>query len=455
MSQQKKILDYFSSVEDDLIDEAYVRSLEERIKRLERIVYAENITDLRSLIKVKREEFVNTLTRLSSHSEVTSHIHSSRNTYANKAKQFCILMTELDYSIKKDERIYIDTTQLLLTPYITGIQRVAQQLIFSGFKQGLMPIFHHNNEIFIFDFSEKKIVSHKLSKHDWLLMPNANWMDDNTKSFVNFVLRHGTRIATVIYDLIPLEYPNAFANETSRRFKVWFHESAIHSDMLICISKSVQKDVQSQLKLIQPKITRHPSIEYAYLGDDFSRREKSTKTRFVHTFIADRLPFFISIGTLEPRKGYKIALDAMEELWDEGHNIRYVIVGRYGWLSRNLENRIVSHPEYNKRLFWWQDIPDIDLQELYKSAHALICPSVAEGFGLPIIEAARYGLRSICSDIDIFREIAGESSIFFEVANSQELTMKLREVLITKKTNAIPFNFTWEQTTNRIIELMK
>lgn len=455
MNQQKTISDYLSSVAESQVDESYVRSLEERIRRLERIVYAENITDLKSLIMVKREEFANTLARLSNTSEITNYIHSDRNTYLNKAKEFNKLMLDLDFSLEKDRKFYIDTTQLLLTPYTTGIQRVAQQLISSGRRQGLIPIFHHGNEIFSFEFSERKIIPCRLGKGDWLLMPNASWMEDNTKSFMNFVFKQDVRIASIIYDLIPLEYPNAFPPETASRFKIWYNDTAVYSDLLICISKTVQTNATEQIKLIQPQITHRPRIEYAYLGNDFSQKIKNNKTNFVHSFIADKIPFFLSVGTLEPRKGYKIVLDAMEALWEQGHNARYVIVGRYGWLSRNLEHRIISHPELNKRLFWWQDVPDIDLQELYKSAKALICASVAEGFGLPIIEAAIFGLPSICSDIDVFKEVTGKTATFFEVANSNKLSKALVENLNVAKTPPPNYGVSWDTATNNIIALMQ
>ena len=99
-------------------------------------------------------------------------------------------------------------------------------------------------------------------------------------------------------------------------------------------------------------------------------------------------PFFLSVSTLEPKKGYTVALDAMENLWERGVDARYVIVGRYGWNTHGrLEHRIRSHPEFNKRLFWLGQISAADLRHLYKNAHSLIFASVAEGFGLPLIQA--------------------------------------------------------------------
>jgi alpha-1,2-rhamnosyltransferase len=144
-------------------------------------------------------------------------------------------------------------------------------------------------------------------------------------------------------------------------------------------------------------------------------------------------PFFMSVGTLEPRKAYSIALDAFETLWAEGCDVRYVIAGRCGWNTRALQRRIREHPEFKRKLFWLDNASDVDLAYLYPLARALIFPSFAEGFGMPLVEAAYYGTRAIASDIPVLREIGGEGHVYFDLLNSHSLATHVRAELAAKK----------------------
>jgi alpha-1,2-rhamnosyltransferase len=105
----------------------------------------------------------------------------------------------------------------------------------------------------------------------------------------------------------------------------------------------------------------------------------------------------------------------------------------------------LNHPEFGKRLHWICDATDGDLAFAYKRAHCLLQTSVIEGFGLPIIEAASFGLPIIASDIPIFREVAQDRVIYFPVCDSASLASEIA-VVVSKRPiqDAIPVN-SWEQ----------
>src|SRR5690606_14583343 len=105
--------------------------------------------------------------------------------------------------------------------------------------------------------------------------------------------------------------------------------------------------------------------------------------------------------------------DAFDALWASGESTRLVIVGRQGWLVDELADCLRAHPENGRRLFWLSDVSDEALLKLYASSDALIMASRAEGFGLPLIEAARHGIRLIARDLPVFREVAGDAAFYF------------------------------------------
>ena len=74
---------------------------------------------------------------------------------------------------------------------------------------------------------------------------------------------------------------------------------------------------------------------------------------------------------------------------------------------------IREHPELNNRLFWENDADDTRLMDAYDSSTCLLSPSEGEGFGLPLIEAARHNLPILARDIPVFREVAGDHALYF------------------------------------------
>jgi glycosyltransferase involved in cell wall biosynthesis len=107
----------------------------------------------------------------------------------------------------------------------------------------------------------------------------------------------------------------------------------------------------------------------------------------------------------------------------------YVIVGKRGWLANALGTRLKEHAEFGRRLFWIEKCNDTDLHYLYRHATAVIQPSIAEGFGLPIVEAAHFGAPVIASDIRIFHEVGGQSISYFDPMDSEALAKRLTEAL--------------------------
>lgn len=142
---------------------------------------------------------------------------------------------------------------------------------------------------------------------------------------------------------------------------------------------------------------------------------------WVHTTIAGppeaapHRPYFLFVGTLEPRKNLPRLLDAYERLLaqrsDDAPDLR--LVGSAGWAMGPLRERL-ARPSLRGRVRVCGYRDRSELRRLYESALALTFPSLCEGFGLPVLEAMAFGLPVLTSDQGALREVAGQHALLVD-----------------------------------------
>lgn len=202
---------------------------------------------------------------------------------------------------------------------------------------------------------------------------------------------HNLKVITNIYDLLPLSNPEWFPMEDSRRrFAAWLIKVLNVSDHLIFNSASTLQQFQDL------EWTSKAQNHLFQLG-------AMNLVNSAPTFITPSKTI-ICVSTLEPRKGYVDLLDAYDQVLEKDKDFKLILVGKYGWKSEELTQRIYRHYEYGKRLRWYQTIHDDELAALYGSSTVCVMPSFGEGFGLSIEEALSIGIPVIARDIPVFNE---------------------------------------------------
>jgi glycosyltransferase involved in cell wall biosynthesis len=129
-----------------------------------------------------------------------------------------------------------------------------------------------------------------------------------------------------------------------------------------------------------------------------------------------------------------------------------VIVGKAGWRNEAFIDRMQHHPQLGKRLFWLQGLSDGYLDYLYQKSDCLIAASEGEGFGLPLIEAAQYGLPIIARDIPVFREVAGDHASYF--TSLAELKGSVDGQVYKHKDSSQITYLTWQQSAKNLVEVI-
>ena len=284
---------------------------------------------------------------------------------------------------------------------------------------------------------------------DILLILDSSWYMNIWESVDAFKSRGG-HVQMVVYDLIPIAYPQFCDDILAEVFKEWIDESHKRVDGYIAISKTVAKDLKTYQTDRGVNLPDR-CYEYFYLGADFASKtkegdiRKDLKTIFTHPNV------YISVSTLEPRKNHAYLLDAFEKLWEKGEKIDLVLIGRRGWKVEKLMERIQNHPMKDKHLFYFDDINDVELDYAYTHAKALLFASVVEGFGLPIIDGLTKGLPVIVSDTPIHREIGGAHVQYFDLQNPETL-VRIIENETFKSDKKFEGWMTWRESCEMLME---
>lgn len=118
-----------------------------------------------------------------------------------------------------------------------------------------------------------------------------------------------------------------------------------------------------------------------------------------------------------------------------------------------------NSPENGNRLFWLEGISDEFLETIYDLSDCLVAASEDEGFGLPLIEAARHELPILARDIPVFREVAGDHAAYFQGLEPDDVADAIKRWLSQLRSNSYPKPtsiswLTWSENVARLKGLL-
>ncbi len=284
---------------------------------------------------------------------------------------------------------------------------------------------------------------------------------DNPLELLEKAHESSVTIGAISYDLIPLQYPQMFHPNLVTQFRNFMNWAVQNVDFFVAISDTVKGDVQ---QFVQEHAPERVFSEHAFasfpLGAELDYPTGTPQIRQdITSFFGepDRKSPFLTVGTIEPRKNHLFVMQALDRVWQEDEHARLCIIGRTGWLCHEIINSIRNHERFASHILLITDATDHELEYCYQHSAALIFPSKAEGFGLPIVEALQHGLPVLASGIPIHREVGREWCSYFDLNSSDELADLMLTVLegnaasLTPPPETYPPR-TWLECTRRLIQ---
>lgn len=240
---------------------------------------------------------------------------------------------------------------------------------------------------------------------------NATGVFTNIKGMRNFFNRE----ALIVWDLSPVLTPEFHHQDTINHYATKMRGDFETSDHIFCDSKAAMTDVHYyfQKPLDEMSVIR--------LGAQFNLAEVSQSNLKIRNLNAAE-KYVVVLGTLEPRKNGALVLEYIAENPEFSEHYRTVFVGRDGWLDAKAA-LLAKHARAGiaeDRVVFTGFVTEAEKVALIQNSAFCIYPSMFEGFGLPVLEAAALGKVTVCSRSSSMPEVAPESSIFFDPTNALE-----------------------------------
>ncbi|MGH8290025.1 MAG: glycosyltransferase family 4 protein [Steroidobacteraceae bacterium] len=210
----------------------------------------------------------------------------------------------------------------------------------------------------------------------------------------------GARMACLIHDLLPLEYPEYFEPGWEQRYRRLSDNIARLFDGVITVSDATADSLRKHLRAEPQRALTAVTIRTAALGARAFPQIRSTPPA------ADPRPYFVVLGTIEPRKNHLLLLN----LWARLSAVvaqapKLLVIGSRGWENEQIVDMLERSSRLKGLVEEHPALSDAEVGAWLRGARALLLPSFAEGFGLPLAEALTSGVPVICSDIPVFREL--------------------------------------------------
>jgi len=271
----------------------------------------------------------------------------------------------------------------------------------------------------------------------------------------------GIIVGVMLHDLFPLLMPENCEEVTVGGFTAWFNRIAPMMNFFVANSEATRKSLAEYLDR-HPELRSNSFVSGSFrLGAELDlAAEKMKNSEHLQPIWDTPGRAILAVGTIEPRKNYSYLLDVYDILRVKNIDVSLIIVGRRGWKNKDIVARLTTHPDFESRILHLGNASDRDLAEAIERADCLVCPSIAEGFGLPVVEGLMRGLAVFASDIPVFHESGNGFCQFFDLDSPGSLAGLLEnwfDNLSTSATSPTSNLFVWpdwKESTEEFISLV-
>jgi glycosyltransferase involved in cell wall biosynthesis len=298
-----------------------------------------------------------------------------------------------------------------------------------------------------------------------------------------FLRRHGREfdLVHITSNQYPLALKGGICTIHDVTFKRWFHDpggipGARHAAVayltaviktclrragrIIADSAATRQEIQTLFRATPSQMDK---VDVVHLGWEHLLDQEEVGDD--HPLPYPDRSFLFFLGSFRPHKNLEGLLRAFELVLDRLPDDKLLVVSgtRSDRLSPSLQARVAAINARKERVVFTGYLSSADVRRHYERADAFVFPSLAEGFGIPVLEAFHYGVPLLCSDRSSVSEVAGDAALFFDPTDPESIggalvrffaEPGLRELLVARGRERLRA-FSWARTARRTVEIYR
>jgi len=241
----------------------------------------------------------------------------------------------------------------------------------------------------------------------------------------NVPLMYRGKYIVTIHDLIISHFPTSRAttlNPFLYKIKLFFYNfiiklAAVRAQSIIAVSKYTKDDIASYFRINADKII------VIYEGVDLPVASQA-ECQAVLDELGIKGDYLLYVGSAYPHKNLERLLLAFQKIHQTNLLLQLVLVGKINFFYDRIK-KLINELGLQKNVILTDYVPDDKLACIYQTADLYVFPSLLEGFGLPPLEAQTYGVPVISSNTSCLPEILGESAVYFDPTNVDDIVEKI------------------------------
>ena len=235
-------------------------------------------------------------------------------------------------------------------------------------------------------------------------------------------------------------------------------DSMLFADKVIAVSEYTKKRLMHFFPFVDDK-----KVEVVYNGNRDTLLKERDDINQIKKFDLRKEEYFLSVGTIEPRKNYETLLKSYKIYKEKNKQSKKLcIAGGYGWLEDNFKKKIADLNLVNDVVVTGY-VSDEELSNLYRHCFSFVYPTWYEGFGLPVLEAMNFDRPVIASNVTSVPEITGDAAILTTPGDVEALAdamsrleqdSKLYSQLVDRAKQRLEL-FSWKKSAEQLVEIYR
>ncbi len=296
----------------------------------------------------------------------------------------------------------------------------------------------------------------EMNRGDTAVLIGASWNDSSVlDALIESKQSLGITISQHMNDILPIYQPQLFSDELPGLFTPYVTKALCNADIVTVISEATRRDIVTFCEEYDIAL---PRIEVVRLGDN----PQTDITAKRPAAFRSNEAFVLAVGTFEVRKNYLLLYQAVKLAQIEEKELpTIVIAGRKGWLTEDVRHMISLDPHAKEKIIWLNDVSDGELKWLFQNCMFTVFPSIAEGWGLPIVESLQNGKFCLSSGTSSMLEIGDGLVDYFLPYDARECLAKLEYYTTDERyiaANNEVLNkysvFTWDESYDKLSSVL-